>query len=82
MFLGSERRYQVNLQFEGDPDAGKPLQIGFRLMAQKMVKGHEVGQVHLLGTTFSMKVGETVVVGTSKLNGGSEALVVLLTATP
>ncbi len=40
------------------------------------------GMDHLLGTTFSMKVGETVVVGTSKLNGGSKALVVLLSAAP
>ena len=40
------------------------------------------GVVRLIGTTFGMNVGETVVVGTSKLNGGSEALVVLLTATP
>jgi hypothetical protein len=35
---------------------------------------------HLIGSSFSMQVGETVVVGTSKLNGDSEALVVLLTA--
>ena len=34
----------------------------------------------LMDTTFAMRIGETVVVGTSKLNGGSEALVVLLTA--
>ena len=34
----------------------------------------------LLSTTFSMELGETVVVGTSKLDGSDKALVVLLTA--
>jgi hypothetical protein len=34
----------------------------------------------IVETSFSMKVGETVVVGTSKLDGGDEALVVLVTA--
>jgi hypothetical protein len=34
----------------------------------------------LLSTTFSMELGETVVVGTSKLDGPDKALVVLLTA--
>jgi hypothetical protein len=33
-----------------------------------------------MDTSFSMKRGETVVVGTSKLNGGDDALVVLLTS--
>lgn len=36
----------------------------------------------LLATSFSMAVGETLVVGTSKLDGSEEALVVLLTAAP
>lgn len=36
----------------------------------------------LLETSFGMQVGETVVVGTSRLDGGGEALVVLLTAVP
>jgi hypothetical protein len=35
----------------------------------------------VIETTFSMNVGETLVVGTSKLDGGDEALVVLLTVT-
>lgn len=34
----------------------------------------------LLSTTFSMELGETVVVGTSRLDGPDKALVVLLTA--
>lgn len=36
----------------------------------------------LLDTSFSLRRGETVVVGTSKLDGGNRALVVLLTALP
>ena len=87
LFLGSDRRYQARLEFQGDPDSGKPLQISFRLMAERLVPGEDdevftAGMVGLLATTFSMKVGETVVVGTSKLNGGSKALVVLLSAAP
>jgi len=37
---------------------------------------------NLLSTSFSIRKGETVVVGTSKLNGNDRALVVLLTALP
>jgi hypothetical protein len=36
----------------------------------------------LLDTSLSVGVGETAVVGTSKLNGGDEALILLLTALP
>jgi len=36
----------------------------------------------LIETAFSLKEGETIVVGTSKVDGGDEALVVLLTAVP
>ncbi len=36
----------------------------------------------LITTSFSLKRGETIVVGTSKIDGSDEALVVLLTAVP
>jgi hypothetical protein len=36
----------------------------------------------LIETAFSLKEGETIVVGTSKVDGGDEALVLLLTAVP
>ncbi len=36
----------------------------------------------LIDTSFGLKGGETIVVGTSKLNGSDEAIVVLLTAVP
>jgi hypothetical protein len=36
----------------------------------------------MIDTNFTMDVGETVVVGTSRLKGGSKALIALLTAVP
>lgn len=36
----------------------------------------------LIDTSFGLKEGETIVVGTSKVNGAEEALVLLLTAVP
>jgi hypothetical protein len=36
----------------------------------------------LIDSRFEMAIGETVVVGTSKLGGGEKGLVVLLTAVP
>jgi len=39
-------------------------------------------QRRLIESSFSLHVGETIIVGSSKLNGGSEALLVLLTAIP
>jgi hypothetical protein len=36
----------------------------------------------VVDTNFTMEVGETVVVGTSRLRGGSRALIALLTAVP
>jgi hypothetical protein len=38
------------------------------------------GGATLIDTTFTMSLGETVVVGTSRMRGGSRALIVLLTA--
>ena len=36
----------------------------------------------IIDTSFTMDVGETVVVGTSRLAGGDKALIALLTAVP
>lgn len=36
----------------------------------------------LIDSSFSLDVGETIIVGSSKLDGGSQALLVLLTAIP
>ena len=35
---------------------------------------------NVIGTSFTVKVGETIVVGSSKLNGSGEAIIVLFTA--
>ena len=37
---------------------------------------------NVIDTTFSMEIGETVVVGTSRMRGGDKALIALLTAVP
>jgi len=83
--LGGDPEFMVDLRFAGDPAEGKPLQIEqFELSRRQMVAGEggsmQVGSFDVLRTSFSMRVGETVVVGTSKLDGGDKALVVLLTA--
>lgn len=52
-------------------------------MPPKMDNGQYVdgaSAVDILNTSFGMKPGETVVVGTSKIEGADQALVVLLTA--
>jgi hypothetical protein len=38
------------------------------------------GGATLIDTSFNMALGETVVVGTSRMRGGNKALIVLLTA--
>lgn len=48
----------------------------------QMQEGPKFGGRDLIGTTFSIKEGETIVVGTSKADGADGALVVLLTAVP
>lgn len=60
-----------------------------RFRLQRMPPQTEYGQylegasaVDVLSTSFAMEPGETVVVGTSKLEGADRALVVLLTAMP
>ncbi len=40
------------------------------------------GRKTLLSSSFAAEVGQTVVVGTSRLNGGDEAMIVLFTALP
>ncbi len=47
------------------------------MMAARRMAGRGV-----IDTNFAMDVGETVVVGTSRLRGGSRALIALLTAVP
>jgi hypothetical protein len=44
--------------------------------------GEHAVRSSIIDTSFTMDVGETVVVGTSRLKGGSRALIALLTAVP
>ena len=58
-----------------------------RLAALQIERRHrtalpKVGGRPVIDTSFRMDVGETVVVGTSGLKGGSKALIALLTAVP
>jgi hypothetical protein len=67
--------YKVAMRFRAGGADGKSLFIdGFGLDEPN---GHD-----LIQTSFSMNVGETVVVGTSSVGGGQEALVAILTALP
>lgn len=49
---------------------------------QRGPDGEDVDPKDLLRTSFQLDSGETVVVGTSRLNGGDSALAVLVTAVP
>jgi hypothetical protein len=55
---------RLSAQLSSSRDGGRPWGLGRRI----------------IDTTFSMDVGETVVVGTSRLGGGDKAIIALLTA--
>jgi hypothetical protein len=79
--------YKVELRFRATGDTEPPTLFvdGFRLeqeMVVQMQGGPQFGGRRLIDTTFSVKEGETIVVGTSKADGADGALVVLLTAVP
>lgn len=84
--LGEAGAFSVELRFEGDPRAGKALLVEFELAHRPWSRDEATRIVHymdprdLLQTSFGIDVGETVVVGTSKLDGEGEALIVLLSA--
>lgn len=50
---------------------------GLSVRPRALIAGRSV-----IDTTFSMEIGETVVVGTSRMRGGDKALIALLTAVP
>lgn len=71
----SPANYKLGMRFRAGGADGKSLFIdGFDL--------DEMNDRDLIQTSFSMNVGETVVVGTSNAGGGQEALVAILTALP
>jgi hypothetical protein len=50
--------------------------------AQTVSASRKFGRRPVIDTSFRMDVGETVVVGTSRVKGGDKALIALLTAVP
>jgi len=90
--LGEAGSFQVQLVFAGDPRQDSALLVeGFELAHSQVFwespddaggtpRAHLGDSKSVLSSQFGINVGETVVVGTSRANGGSEALVVLLTA--
>lgn len=68
-------RYKLIMRFQAGGADGKELFVnGFGL--------EEMNDRNLIQTSFSMDVGETVVVGTSSVGGGQDSLVAILTALP
>ena len=90
--LGEAGSFRVELSFVGNPSQDDALLMEAFQLSHSRVDYYEddEGQRrpvlgdsrYVLGSEFGINVGETVVVGTSRLNGGDEALVVLLTALP
>jgi hypothetical protein len=82
--------YEATLLFRA-PSSGDLFIDGFRLKAEPFTPTSPGGAREtrntrpsrdLIQTTFGIKTGETVVVGTSRVENSDEALVVLLTAVP
>ena len=86
--LGGELGYRAAISFVSDPMSDEikvgafELERHYRSFVREADGGGHYDQIEkgVTSSQFSMKIGETVVVGTSKLNGGEEALIVLLTA--
>jgi hypothetical protein len=74
------RQYQVSLRFvpAGAPDSKELWVQGFSL--DENITAKSLSPHRLISTSFSLKQGETIVVGTSSADDGKEALVLLLTA--
>ncbi len=76
------QQYSVVLSFSLEPGPD-PLRIDFhrfQLAHRGNVDQTADARGLLLSTSFDMALGETLVVGTSKLNGGGEGLIALVTA--
>jgi hypothetical protein len=67
--------YRVQLRYSKGRKTGKIFVESFEL-----VDLNRGSNALLIGTSFEVDLRETIVVGSSKLNGGDEALIVLFTA--
>jgi len=77
-----ETGFEAQLRMEGGADPRVPLLI--RSFEMTRAKWEQVGENRIrrtvIETSFTIKPGETVVLGASRLDGGDKALVVLVTA--
>ena len=84
--LGEAGRYEALLQIRPPQGNSGELLVSHFEVDMRDFKRDEEGRVYygdpveLLATSFNIDIGETVVVGTSRLNGEDEALIVLLKA--
>ena len=89
-----DREFRVSFSLDGQQEPGKLLVRSFDLVEKFMPaapllsgdgeRGAPVAPASrlVMSSSFSADVGQTVVVGTSRLNGGDEAMMVLFTALP
>ena len=92
--LGELGSFEVEMRFEGNPERDRRLLVELQIVYRPVHRGQPPADGNapaplflgdprnLIGSQFGIEVGETVVVGTSRVNGGDEAIVVLLTALP
>ena len=80
--LAEQLRRAEAAQNRGEADALRQRLIDTEVEIDALQKEtrYASGAATLIDTSFTMSLGETVVVGTSRMRGGSKALIVLLTA--
>jgi hypothetical protein len=80
--LAEQLRRAEAAQNRGEIDALRQriIETEFEIDALQKETRYVSGPATLIDTSFTMSLGETVVVGTSRMRGGSKALIVLLTA--
>ena len=87
---GSARRTKLELELaqareKSDQPRVRALERELAAMRARSATSHRrrvLSNRQIIDTSFTMEVGETVVVGTSRLKGNSSALIALLTAVP
>lgn len=76
--------YSAEMRFSAHPEQKDLLQVhNFQIaeLVDQVVGGKETKYViNHIETSFSIKIGETIVVGTSRVNSGEEAVIVLFSA--
>jgi hypothetical protein len=80
--LETQLRRALSAQNQGEADAFRQrlADTEIAIETRQRQARYSSGGATLIDTSFTMSVGETVVVGTSRMRGGNKALIVLLTA--